>query len=98
MVNGLTNVIAIIALVSSLTLILLTDRFGRRLVVVYSAIICTFTMLIVGILGFVPKTEAPKNFLIFIACMWSFFNIARKFSFYLTLDWGSSSSQLSIDH
>jgi SP family sugar:H+ symporter-like MFS transporter len=36
-------------------------------------------MLIVGILGFVPKTSALKNFLIFVACVWSFFNVARKF-------------------
>jgi MFS family permease len=62
--------------VCSLTLILLTDRFGRRLIVVTSAIVCTITMLVVSILSFVPKTDALKNFLIFTACIWSFFNIA----------------------
>lgn len=71
--------LAIIALLASISLIILTDKFGRRLVVVVSASVCTFTMLIVGILGFVEKTAALKNFLIFIACVWSFFNVARKF-------------------
>ena len=34
--------------------------------------------MVVGILGFVPKSEPLKNFLIFTACVWSFFNVARK--------------------
>lgn len=34
-------------------------------------------MLLVGILGFVPKTESLKDFLIFVACLWTFFNVAR---------------------
>ncbi|KAG4436677.1 hypothetical protein IFR05_007856 [Cadophora sp. M221] len=67
---------AVIALGTSLTLITVTDKFGRRNVVVIAAIVCTFTMLIVGILGFVPKTKPLQNFLIFVACMWSFFNVA----------------------
>jgi uncharacterized membrane protein YbaN (DUF454 family) len=49
------------------------------MVVVTAAGICTLTMLIVGILGFVPKTTPLTNFLIFVACVWSFFNVARMF-------------------
>jgi hypothetical protein len=56
----------------------LTDKFGRRNIVLIAAIVCTFTMLVVGILGFVAKTTPLKNFLIFTACVWSFFNVARK--------------------
>lgn len=66
-----------IALLTSVSLITLTDKFGRRLVVVVAAFACTITMLVVGILGFVPKTTPLKNFLIFDACVWSFFNVAR---------------------
>ena len=69
---------AIIALLTSITLILVTDKFGRRLVVFVSGIACSITMLIVGILGFVDKTPPLQNFLIFVACVWSFFSNARK--------------------
>jgi hypothetical protein len=69
---------AIIALMSSSTLVLLTDRFGRRIIVFVAAIVCTVTMLVLGILGFVPKTAPLQNFLIFTACVWSFFNVARE--------------------
>jgi SP family sugar:H+ symporter-like MFS transporter len=57
----------------------LTDKFGRRQIVILSAVVCTITMLVVGILGFVSKTPPLQNFLIFTACVWSFFNVARKF-------------------
>ncbi|KAL7916802.1 general substrate transporter [Trichoderma velutinum] len=72
----ITTILTIIALTTSISLILLTDKFGRRMVVVTAAVICTLTMLIVGILGFVPKTTPLTNFLIFVACVWSFFNVA----------------------
>ncbi|KAI9162757.1 substrate transporter [Paramyrothecium foliicola] len=72
----ITTIMTVIALVTSVSLITLTDKFGRRIVVVVSSIVCTLTMLIVGILGFVPKTTPLKNFLIFDACVWSFFNVA----------------------
>ncbi|PVH79891.1 MFS general substrate transporter [Cadophora sp. DSE1049] len=72
----ITTILTVIALVVSITLISLTDLFGRRKVVVISAIVCTTAMLVVGILGFVEKTEPLKNFLIFVACVWSFFNVA----------------------
>lgn len=84
---------AVIALVTSIALITLTDKLGRRMVVVIASIACTLTMLIVGILGFVPKTDALRNFLIFDACVWSFFNVARKSIF--TRNRGSSSSSSS---
>ena len=35
-------------------------------------------MLVVGILGLVPKTTPLNNFLIFVACVWSFCSNARK--------------------
>ncbi|KAB5546910.1 sugar transporter [Coniochaeta sp. 2T2.1] len=72
----ITTILTVIALLTSISLILLTDKFGRRLVVVYASIICTVTMLVVGVLGFVSKTDPLKNFLIFVACLWSFFNVA----------------------
>ena len=61
-------------------LVLSTDKLGRRRLVFISAIVCTVTMLVVAILGLVPKTPALQNFLIFDACLWSFFSSARKFS------------------
>ncbi|KAH7381064.1 general substrate transporter [Cadophora sp. MPI-SDFR-AT-0126] len=72
----ITTILTVIALAVSITLISLTDLFGRRKVVVISAIVCTTAMLVVGVLGFVEKTESLKNFLIFVACVWSFFNVA----------------------
>ncbi|KAH8810798.1 general substrate transporter [Xylogone sp. PMI_703] len=72
----ITTILTIIALGTSVSLISLTDKFGRRIVVIISAIVCTTTMLVVGILGFVTKTGPLKNFLIFAACTWSFFNVA----------------------
>ncbi|KAM0325154.1 hypothetical protein ACHAQA_007693 [Verticillium albo-atrum] len=41
-----------------------------------SAIACALTMIVVGILGFVNKTTVVLNLLIFIACVWAFFNKA----------------------
>ncbi|CAM1501511.1 Fc.00g034950.m01.CDS01 [Cosmosporella sp. VM-42] len=72
----ITTILTIIALATAVALILWTDRFGRRLVVFVSSIVCTITMLVVGILGKVDKTPPLKNFLIFVACLWSFFNVA----------------------
>jgi|SRR5688572_7538642 len=68
---------AAIALMTSIFLILASDRVGRRPIVVVAAIVCTTTMMIVGILGFVSKTEPLRNFLIFISCVWSLCNVAR---------------------
>jgi len=48
------------------------------MVVLVSTAVCTVTLLVIGILGFVPKTLPLQNFLIFVACVWSFFNVARK--------------------
>ncbi len=46
-------------------------------------------MLIVGILGFVSQTPPLMNFLIFIACVWSFFNVARRLCLTLKLKAGT---------
>jgi hypothetical protein len=53
---------------------LFNDKFGRRDLVFGATIVCTVTLLIVGILGFVDQTQPLKNFLIFVACAWSFAN------------------------
>lgn len=63
---------------TSVWLIVVTDRFGRRNIVLISSAACTVTMLVVGILGFVEKTTPLLNFLIFVACVWSFFSSARE--------------------
>lgn len=63
-----------IQLATAIALIFLSDRFGRRLMVFCAANVCTFTLLIVGILAFVPQTSALKSFLVFLACLWSFAN------------------------
>ncbi len=60
---------------------LISDKLGRRRIVLVSVIVSTVSMLVIGILGFVPKTDPLKDLLIFVACLWDFFNIARKSSF-----------------
>ncbi|KPM41346.1 hypothetical protein AK830_g5203 [Neonectria ditissima] len=70
----ITTVITVIALVTSIVLMFLTDRFGRRIVVFVSSVVCTFTMIIVGIVGQFSSTKPLQNFCIFIACVWSLFN------------------------
>ncbi|KAL4903125.1 hypothetical protein BDW74DRAFT_169064 [Aspergillus multicolor] len=69
-----TTVLCSIQLATSLILMLLSDKFGRRRLVFGATLICTATLLIVGILAFVPSTQALKNFLVFVACAWSFAN------------------------
>jgi hypothetical protein len=72
--------IGIIQLVTACSLMLLTDKFGRRTLVFSSVIICTLTLLVVGILGLVTQTKALKDFLIFVACVWSFANSVSEFN------------------
>lgn len=57
---------------------LTSDFFGRRRIVVVAVIVSTVCMLVVGILGQFNKTTPLKNLLIFVGCVWDFFNIARK--------------------
>lgn len=45
-------------------------------------------MLLVGILGLLEKTTPLQNFLIFVACAWSFFSNARE-SFLLVFPQGA---------
>ncbi|KAF4958012.1 hypothetical protein FSARC_11141 [Fusarium sarcochroum] len=70
----ITTVMCSIQLFTAICLIFLTDRFGRRKMVFVAVIICTCTLLVVGILVFVSKTKAVQNFLIFVACVWAFAN------------------------
>ncbi|KAL2802576.1 general substrate transporter [Aspergillus granulosus] len=70
----ITTILCSIQLATSLILMLLSDKFGRRLMVFGATVICTLTLLIVGILGFITPTQALKNFLVFLACAWSFAN------------------------
>ncbi|EKG12548.1 General substrate transporter [Macrophomina phaseolina MS6] len=72
----ITTILTVISFATATCLILATDTFGRRPVVLASAIGCTVAMLLVGILGQVEKTKPLQNFLIFVACVWSFFNNA----------------------
>lgn len=51
-----------------------SDKIGRRRLVLIAMGFCMGTLLVVGILGLVPQTQALMNFLIFVACVWSFFN------------------------
>lgn len=43
-----------------------------------SVIICTVTLLVVGILALVAKTAGVKAFLLFVACVWAFANSTGK--------------------
>nr|XP_036575076.1 MFS alpha-glucoside [Colletotrichum truncatum]KAF6781586.1 MFS alpha-glucoside [Colletotrichum truncatum] len=78
--SGFTNAFLIttiqccIQLFAAFCLMLGSDKIGRRLLVLVAVGFCMGTLLIVGILGLVPQTSALKNFLIFVACVWSFFN------------------------
>lgn len=68
----------ILSLVTATSLILLTDRFGRRLVVVIASVLCSVTLLVVGVLGQVEHTKPLQGFLIFTVCLWALGNNARK--------------------
>ncbi|KAK5172683.1 uncharacterized protein LTR77_002803 [Saxophila tyrrhenica] len=72
----ITTITTVPAVATIAGLILGTDRFGRRNIVLASTAICTTAMLIVGILGQVEATPPLKDFLIFIACVWSLFSAA----------------------
>ncbi|KAM0325873.1 hypothetical protein ACHAQA_007176 [Verticillium albo-atrum] len=71
-----TTIMTAISLFTATSLILITDKFGRRPVVFVSAVGCTLAMLLVGVLGLLEKTMPLQNFLIFVACVWSFFSNA----------------------
>jgi MFS family permease len=49
-----------------------TDKFGRRNMVCISLVVCTAALLFIGVLAFVDKSQAIKNLLMVIACVWSF--------------------------
>ncbi|KAL5338341.1 general substrate transporter [Aspergillus crustosus] len=70
----ITIILCSIQLATSLVLMLLTDKFGRRLMVFGAMVLCTLTLLILGIQGFITATQALKNILVFLACAWSFAN------------------------
>ncbi|CAK7198021.1 hypothetical protein SEUCBS139899_000677 [Sporothrix eucalyptigena] len=70
----ITTILAIIQLVSSVFLILVSDKIGRRRPTLVSVAVCTVALMVVGILGFVEKTQAVQHFLIFVACVWAFFS------------------------
>ncbi|WVF67376.1 hypothetical protein IAT40_002131 [Kwoniella sp. CBS 6097] len=50
---------------------LTTDRFGRRNIVLVLGGLCCAMLLVIGILGHVPHTNATKDLLIAAACFWS---------------------------
>ena len=66
----------VIALATAIALVLWTDRFGRRMIVFVSSILCTVTLAIVGIIGQFKMTDSLQGFAIFVCCVWSFFSSA----------------------
>lgn len=52
----------------------LTDRFGRRVVIFVSGVASSVALIVIGIIGHFTLTGALQNFAIFVACVWSFFN------------------------
>ncbi|WVQ84236.1 hypothetical protein IAT38_006388 [Cryptococcus sp. DSM 104549] len=52
-----------------------TDRMGRRTIVIVLGAICCTMLLVIGVLGHVPHTEATKVVLIVAACFWSASNV-----------------------
>lgn len=68
---------------SSIFLILISDKAGRRRPTFVATVGCTLALMVVGILGFVNKTTPVRNLLIFTACVWAFFSRARTFAYYL---------------
>ncbi|KAH6894644.1 general substrate transporter [Thelonectria olida] len=70
----ITTIQTVIAFVTSIALMLFTDRFGRRMVVFVSAVVSTIALFVVAIIGLFPSTTPLQNFCIFVACLWAFFN------------------------
>ncbi|KAK8850771.1 hypothetical protein IAR55_004691 [Kwoniella newhampshirensis] len=70
----ITTIITGIKMVAIIILSVTTDKTGRRPTVLGAAVICTLSMLIVGIMGQVHSTSGVKAGLIFVACVWSMAN------------------------
>lgn len=79
--SGFTNAFEITSILfgvkigALIILALTTDRFGRRMVVLICGAVSTLMVLLIGILGHVPRNGATNSVLIFAACVWSFFNV-----------------------
>ncbi|KAI3393082.1 hypothetical protein diail_4753 [Diaporthe ilicicola] len=82
-----TTIMAILSLITATGLILATDGLGRRLVVFAASILCSFALLLVGVLGQVGHPKPLQDFLIFVACLWALGNNARA-------DWGYDTAWL----
>jgi MFS transporter, SP family, sugar:H+ symporter len=76
LVHWLIRTTAVVQFVSAILLILVSDKVGRRRTTLIATTVCTIAMIVVGVLGFVDKTTAILNLLIFVATVWSFFSKA----------------------
>ena len=70
----ITTVLTVIALVTSVALMLFTDKFGRRMIVFISSVVCTIMLFCVGAVGQFTLTKPLQGFAIFSACIWALFN------------------------
>ncbi|KFY81283.1 hypothetical protein V500_11544 [Pseudogymnoascus sp. VKM F-4518 (FW-2643)] len=72
----ITTIFTVIAIGTYIVTMLTSDYFGRRRIVLVSVIVATVCMLVVGVFGIFKQTPQLKNLLIFVGCVWDFFNIA----------------------
>lgn len=70
----ITTILTIIALLTSIALMLFTDKFGRRMVIFISTISSTLMLLVIGIIGQFTLTKTLQHFAIFVASVWALFN------------------------
>ncbi|OBU00897.1 hypothetical protein VE01_00841 [Pseudogymnoascus verrucosus] len=70
----ITTILCCIQLLAAICLVLGSDIIGRRRLTLVALAFCMITLFIVGILGLVHQMQPLMNFLIFVACVWSFFN------------------------
>ncbi|KAH8585378.1 general substrate transporter [Bisporella sp. PMI_857] len=70
----ITTILCCIQLLAAVCLVLGSDVIGRRRLTLIALSFCMTTLFIVGVLGLVHQTQPLMNVLIFVACVWSFFN------------------------
>lgn len=82
--SGFTNAFQITSILSGIKIAcvlvyaLTTDHFGRRNIVIALGAGCVLFLLVIGIIGQFEKTDAIKNALIAMACLWSACNVGRE--------------------
>ena len=79
--SGFTNAFQITSILSGIKIACVlvyavtTDHFGRRNIVIALGAGCVLFLLVIGIIGQFEKTDAVKNSLIAMACLWSACNV-----------------------